>query len=144
MKQKLFLVAFGAITIGLILGIYIGSTHSIKVIHSEDNVKTFSKGCYTGEYRGKTMDGVLYEIYYEWYIDHTINEDIYFKIDLIIKKTLAKSFNHYTCEQLLKDSDKIIIDITDRLNDVMFAVEPYGLYLNRIYINKLVHENTMD
>lgn len=82
------------------------------------------------------MDGVLYKICYEWYVDHTINEDIYFKIDLIIKKTLAKSFNNYTGEQLLKESDEIIIDITDRLNDVMFAVEPYGLYLNRIYIKK--------
>jgi hypothetical protein len=138
MKQKLLLVAFGAIIMGLMLGIYIGSVHSvIKVIRSEDNVKTFSKGCYTGEHYGKTMDGVLYEIYYEWYVDHTINEDIYFKIDLIIKKTLAKSFNNYTSEQLLKESDKIIIDITDRLNDVMFAVEPYGLYLNKIYINKI-------
>jgi hypothetical protein len=142
MKQKLFLVAFGAITIGLMLGIYIGSVHSVK-INSKD-VKTFSKGCYVGEHYGKTTDGVLYEIHYEWYIDHTINEDIYLKIDLIIKKTLSKSFNNYTGEQLLKDSDKIIIDITDRLNDVMFAIEPYGLYLNRIYINKLVHENTMD
>jgi hypothetical protein len=137
MKQKLFLVAFGAITIGLMLGIYIGSTHSIKVIHSEDNVKTFLKGCYAGEHYGKTTDGVLYEIHYEWYVDHTINEDIYLKIDLIIKKTLSKSFNNYTGEQLLKDSDKIIIDITDRLNDVLFAIEPYGLYLNRIYINKI-------
>lgn len=136
MKQKLFLVAFGAITIGLILGIYIGSTHSIKVIRSENNVKTFSKGRYVGEYFGITMDGVIYEIHYEWYVDHTINEDIYFKIDPIIKNTLAKSFNHYTCEQLLKDSDKIIIDITDRLNNVLFAIEPHGLYLNRIYIKK--------
>jgi hypothetical protein len=142
MKQKLFLVAFGAITIGLMLGIYIGSTYSTKV--NSKNVKTFSKGCYAGEHYGKTTDGVLYEIYYEWYVDHAIDEDIYFKIDLIIKKTLSKSFNNYTGEQLLKDSDKIIIDITDCLNDVMFAVEPYGLYLNRIYINKLVHENTMD
>lgn len=138
MKQKLFLVAFGAITIGLMLGIYIGSVHSvIKVIRSEDNVKTFSKGRYAGEHFGITMDGIIYEIHYEWYVDHTINEDIYFKIDPIIKNTLAKSFNHYTCEQLLKDSDKIIIDITDRLNDVLFAIEPHGLYLNRIYINKI-------
>lgn len=138
MKQKLFLIAFGAITIGLMLGIYIGSVHSvIKVIRSEDNVKTFSKGRYVGEHYGKTTDGVLYEIYYEWYVDHTINEDIYFKIDPIIKKTLAKSFNNYTSEQLLKESDKIIIDITDRLNDVLFAIESHGLYLNRIYINKI-------
>jgi hypothetical protein len=133
MKQKLFLVTFGVI--GFIFGIYIGSTYSTKV-NSKD-VKTFSKGCYAGEHYGKTTDRVLYEIYYEWYVDHTINEDIYLKIDLIIKKTLSKSFNNYTGEQLLKDSDKIIIDITDRLNDVMFAIEPYGLYLNRIYINKI-------
>lgn len=137
MKQKLLVVALGSVIIGLMLGIYIGSVHSvIKVIHSEDNVKTFSKGCYTGNHYGRTMDGVLYEIYYEWYVDHTINEDIYLKIDLIVKRTLAKSFNHYTSEQLLKESDKIITDITDRLNDVMFAVEPNGLYLNRIYIKK--------
>lgn len=132
MKQKLLVVAFGII--GLMLGIYIGSTYSTKV-NSKD-VKTFSKGCYVGEHYGKTTDGVLYEIYYEWYVDHTINEDTYLKIDLIIKKTLSKSFNHYTSEQLLKESDKIITDITDRLNDVMFAVEPNGLYLNRIYIKK--------
>lgn len=134
MKQKLLVVAFGAIIIGLMLGIYIGSTHSVK-IDSKD-VKTFLKGCYVGEHYGKTIDGVLYEIYYEWYVDHTINEDIYLKTDLIIKRTLAKSFNHYTSEQLLKESDKIITDITDRLNDAMFAIEPHGLYLNRIYIKK--------
>lgn len=137
MKQKLLVVAFGAIIIGLMLGIYIGSIHSvIKVIRSEDNVKTFSKGCYTGNHYGQTTDGVLYEIYYEWYVDHTIDEDVYLKTDLVIKKTLAKSFNLYSCEQLLKESDKIITDITDRLNDVMFVVEPNGLYLNRIYIKK--------
>ncbi len=132
MKQKLFLITFGII--GLIFGICIGSTHPIKI--NSKNVKTFSKGCYTGNHYGQTIDGVLYEIYYEWYVDHTIDEDIYLKTDLIIKKTLAKSFNSYSCEQLLKDSDKIITDITDRLNDAMFAVEPYGLYLNRIYIKK--------
>ena len=135
MKQKLLVVALGSVIIGLMLGIYIGSTHSVK-IDSKD-VKTFSKGCYVGEHYGKTTDGVLYEIHYEWYVDHIINEDIYLKIDLIIKKTLSKSFNNYTGEQLLKDSDKIIIDITDRLNDVLFAIEPHGLYLNRIYINKI-------
>ena len=132
MKQKLLVVAFGII--GLIFGIYIGSTHPIKV--NSKNEKTFLKGCYTGNYCVKTMDEVLYEIYYEWHVDHTINEDTYLKIDLIIKKTLAKSFNSYSYEQLLNDSEKIIIDITNRLNDVMFAVEPYGLYLNRIYAKK--------
>lgn len=133
MKQKLFLITLGII--GLVFGIYISSTHSIKV--SSKDVKTFSKGCYTGNHCVKTTDEVLYEIYYEWYVDHAINEDVYLKIDLIIKKTLAKLFNNYTSEQLLNESDNIIIDITDRLNDVMFAVEPYGLYLNRIYINKI-------
>lgn len=138
MKQKLLLIAFGVITIGLMLGIYIGSVYSvIKVIRSEDNVKTFSKGYYTDSHFGITMDGVIYEIYYEWYVDHAIDEDIYFKIDPVIKNTLAKSFNSYTCEQLLKESDKIITDITNRLNDVMFAVEPHGLYLNKIYAKKL-------
>ena len=137
MKQKLLVVALGSVIIGLVFGIYIGSVHSvIKVINPKNNVKTFSKGCYTGNHYGQTTDGVLYEIYYEWYVDHTIDEDVYLKTDLVIKKTLAKSFNSYSCEQLLKDSDKIITDITDRLNDAMFAIEPHGLYLNRIYIKK--------
>ena len=116
------------------LGIYIGSVHPIKI--NSKNVKTFSKGCYKGDHYGQTTDGVLYEIYYSWYVDHTIDEDIYLKIDLIIKKTLAESFNSYSYEQLLNDSKKIITDITDRLNDAMFIVEPYGLYLNSIYIKK--------
>lgn len=116
---------------------YIGSIHSVIKINSKDTVKTFSKGCYTGNHYGRTTDGVLYEIYYEWYIDHTIDEDKYLQIDLIIKRTLAKAFNYYTCEQLLKESDKVITDITNRLNDVMFAVEPSKLYLNKIYIKKI-------
>ena len=137
MKQKLLLIVLGSVIIGLVFGIYIGSVHSvIKIVRSENNVKTFSKGCYTGNHYGQTTDGVLYEIYYSWYTDHTIDEDIYLKIDLIIKKTLAKSFNSYLYEQLLNDSKKIITDITDRLNDAMFIVEPYGIYLNSIYIKK--------
>ena len=137
MKQKLLVVALGSVIIGLVFGIYIGSVYPvIKIIRSEDNVKTFSKGCYTGNHYGQTTDGVLYEIYYEWCVDHTINEDIYLKTDLVIKKTLAKSFNSYSCEQLLNDSEKIITDLTDRLNDAMFIIKPYGLYLNKIYIKK--------
>lgn len=135
MKQKSFLIIIGAIIIGLVFGIYIGSTHSVIKVNSKDTVKTFSKGCHTGNYHVKTMDEVIYEIYYEWYVDHTINEDVYSKIDLVIKNTLAKSFKSYTCKQLLEESDKVITNITDRLNDVIFAVESQG-YLNRIYIKK--------
>ena len=135
MKSKIFLVILGSLVMGLMLGIYIGSIHSvIKVIRHEDTLKEFSKGVYSGSHYGRTQDGVLCSVDYSWYIDHTINEDEYTKIDLVIKRTIAKSFLYYTHEQITKIPDDFTTDFKSRLEDAVFAIEPLGFTITKIFI----------
>lgn len=135
MKSKLFLTALGSLIIGLMIGIYIGSIHSvIKVIHHEDTLKEFSKGVYNGSHYGRTQDGVLCDVKYNWYIDHAINEDEYSKIDLVIKRTIAKSFTYYKYDQITNIPDDFTVDFKSRLEDAVFAIEPLGFVITHVFI----------
>ena len=116
-------------------GIYIGSIHSvIKVIRHEDTLKEFSKGVYNGSHYGRTQDGVLCDVSYSWYIDHGINEDDYAKIDLVIKRTIAKSFMYYKHEQIIKIPDEFTVDFKSRLEDAVFAIVPSGFTITHVFI----------
>ena len=137
MKSKTLLTILGSLIMGLMIGIYIGSIHSvIKVIRHEDPIEKFAKGSYSGSHYGRTQDGVLCNVSYNWYIDHTINEDEYAKIDLVIKRTIAKSFTYYKYDQITKIPDDFIVDFKSRLEDAVFAIEPLGFTLTNVFITK--------
>ena len=91
-------------------------------------------GCHTGSHYGRTQDANLHKIDYEWYIDHNISEEDYHKIDLVIKRTIAKSFQYYTTEQLLTKHSDIPTDLKNRIEDSVFALQPYGWYITKLFI----------
>jgi hypothetical protein len=136
MKSKVFIV-ISFLIIGLMIGVYVGFHLSfVKVSPQECTLKEFSKGSYSGRHYGRTQDGVLCNVSYSWYIDHTIDEDEYAKIDLVLKRTIAKSFTYYKYDQITKIPDDFIVDFKSRLEDAVFAIEPLGFTLTNVFITK--------
>lgn len=133
MKSKTF-IALGFLIIGLAIGIYVGFHLMIRVTPNEHTLKALSKGSYKGSHYGRTQDGVLYDVSYSWYVDRTINEDEYLKIDLLLKRTIAKSFSYYTHEQITKIPSDFTIDFKSRLEDAVFAIEPSGFVITNVFI----------
>lgn len=122
MKSKTFLIVLSSL-IGFMIVVYVSSIYSITT-HREDTLKEFSKKSYSGSHYGRTQDGVLCTVSYSWYVNHTINEDEHLKIDLLLKRTIAKSFSYYEYEQITKISDDFTVDFKSRLEDAVFAIEP--------------------
>ena len=101
--------------------------------HQEEHQEVLA-GYHTGSHYGRTQDANLYNIDYEWYIDHNISEEDNLKIDLVIKRTLAKSFQYYTTEQLVAIPNDATTDIKNRIEDSVFALQPYGWYITKLSI----------
>ena len=116
------------------VGVRISFIHSVaNVTPCEDTLKEFSKRCYSGSHYGRTQDGVLCDVRYSWYVNHTISEDEYLKIDLLLKRTIAKSFEYYTHEQITKIPNDFSVDFQSRLEDAVFAIEP-GFIITHVFI----------
>lgn len=101
--------------------------------HQEEHQEILA-GYHTGSHYGRTQDANLHKIDYEWYIDHNISEEDYYKIDLVIKRTIAKSFQYYTTKQLLTKPSDIPTDLKNRIEDSVFALQPYGWYITKLSI----------
>ena len=116
--------------------IYLCTLHTSlnKLERHQDEPQEVLAGCHTGSHYGRTQDANLHKIDYEWYIDHNINEEDYYKIDLVIKRTIAKSFQSYTTEQLLTKPSDIPTDLKNRIEDSVFALQPYGWYITQLFI----------
>lgn len=131
MKSKTLLNVLISLIVGFIVG---SSLYSVtKVTPSEYTVKEFSKGSYSGSHYGRTQDGVLCDISYSWYVNHTISEDQHLKIDLLLKRTIAKSFSYYKYEQIINIPDDFTVDFKSRLEDAVFAIEP-GFVVTNVFI----------
>ena len=131
MKSKTFLNILISLVIGFIVG---SSLYSVtKVTPSENTFKDFSKRSYSGNHYGRTQDGVLCTVSYSWYVNHNISEDEYLKIDLLLKRTIAKSFSYYKYEQIINIPDDFTVDFKSRLEDVVFAIEP-GFVITHVLV----------
>lgn len=130
---------FRALYLLLISGtliIYLCTLHTSisKLEQRQEEHQEVLAGCYTGSHYGRTQDANLHKIDYAWYIDHNISEEDYYKIDLVIKRTIAKSFQYYTTEQLLTKHSDIPTDLKNRIEDSVFALQPYGWYITKLFI----------
>lgn len=130
MKLKTFLI----VLVSLITGFVIGSQSVTKVTPFENTLKEFSERSYSGNHYGITQDGVPCDVSYSWYVDHNISEDEYLKIDLLLKRTIVKSFAYYTHEQITKIPDDFTVDFKSRLEDAVFAIKPSGFVLTQVFI----------
>ena len=124
--------AFYLLLISCALIFYLCTLH--KSMDKVEEYQEISAGYHTGSHYGRTQDANLYNIDYEWYIDHNISEEDNLKIDLVIKRTLAKSFQYYTTEQLLAMPNDATTDIKNRIEDAVFALQPYGWHLSKLSI----------
>lgn len=131
--MKIFLNILISLVIGFIVGSFMYST--IEVTHSENTLKEFSERSYSGNHYGRTQDGVLCDVSYSWYVNHTISEDQHLKIDLLLKRTIAKAFSYYKYEQIISIPNDFTIDFKSRLEDAVFAIEP-GFIITHVLITK--------
>lgn len=123
------------ILISLIIGFIVGSFmySAIEVTPSENTLEEFSKRSDSGSHYGRTQDGVLCDVSYSWYVNHNISEDQHLKIDLLLKRTIAKSFSYYTYEDIITIPDDFTTDFKSRLEDAVFAIEP-GFIITHVLI----------
>lgn len=129
MKLKIFLI----VLVSVILGFVIGNSLITKVTPSENTSQEFSKRSYSGKHYGRTQDGVLCDVSYNWYVKHAISEDQQLKIDLLLKRTIAKSFSYYEYKQIINIPDDFTVDFKSRLEDAVFAIEP-GFVVTNVFI----------
>lgn len=130
MKSKILLI----VLISIVLGFIIGINSFTKVTPYENNLEEFSKRSHSGSHYGRTQDGVLCDVSYSWYVNHNISEDQYLKIDLLLKRTIAKSFSYYTYEDIISIPDDFTVDFKSRLEDAVFAIEPSGFVITHVLI----------
>lgn len=132
MKTKIFIV-ISFLIIGLTIGVYVGFHLSfVKVAPQECVLKQFST--HNGNHYGRTQDGVLCDVKYGWYVNHPISEDDYLKIDLLLKRTIVKSFQYYTYEQIKTIPNEFTTDFKSRLEDAVFAIMPSGFVITHVLI----------
>lgn len=131
MKSKTFLHVLISLIVGIIIGSFLYSI--TKVTPYENTLEEFSKRSHSGSHYGRTQDGVLCEVSYGWYVNHNISEDQYLKIDLLLKRTIAKSFSYYTYEDIITIPDDFTVDFENRLKDAVFAIEP-GFIITHVLI----------
>lgn len=113
------------------IGVYVGFHLSFVKVSPNVTLKEFST--HNGNHCGRTQDGVLCDVKYGWYVNHPISEDDYLKIDLLLKRTIVKSFKYYTYEQIKTIPNEFTTDFKSCLEDAVFAIEP-GFVITQVLI----------
>lgn len=126
--MKTFLNIIISLIVGFIVGGYIYST-----ISSANTAQEFSKRSYCSSYCGKTQDGVLCDVSYSWYVNHTISEDKHLEIDSLIRKTITESFLCYKHEQIIEIPSDFTTDFKSRIENGVHAIEP-GFVITNVFI----------
>ena len=126
--MKTFLNIIISLIVGFIVGGYLYST-----ISSANTAQEFSKRSYCSSHSGKTQDGVLCDVSYSWYVNHTISEDKHLEIDSMIRKTITESFLCYKHEQIIEIPSDFTTDFKSRLENAVFAIEP-GFVITNMFI----------
>lgn len=126
--MKTFLNIIISLIVGFIVGWYLYST-----ISSANTAQEFSKRSYCSNHCGKTQDGVLCDVSYSWYVNHTISEDKHLEIDSMIRKTITESFLCYKQEQIIEIPSDFTTDFKSRIEDAVLAIEP-GFVITNVFI----------
>ena len=83
-----------------------------------------------------TSDAVQLEGTCTWHLDVPSTDVDRLKIDLIISRIIKKSMVKYSYEDLLNDEILVFTDISERVKDCVFSIQPYGFTLWSLSINK--------
>lgn len=128
MKSTALLNIIISLIVGFIIGGYLYST-----ISSANTAQEFSERSYCSSYCGKTQDGVLCDISYSWYVNHTISEDEHLKIDSLIRIAIAEAFACYKHEQIIKIPNDFTVEFKSMIENAVLAVEP-GFIITHVLI----------
>lgn len=126
--MKTFLNIIISLIVGFIVGGYLYST-----ISSANASNEFAERSYQSNHHVKTQDGVLCDISYGWYVNHTTSEDEHLEIDSLIRKTITESFACYKHEQIIKIPSDFTVDFKSRIEDAVLAIEP-GFIITHVLI----------
>lgn len=88
---------------------------------------------------GVTNDAVEYHVNCDWHVNHSIDTDQILDIELLVRRTISKSFQYYSHQDIVDNLDSITIDLRNRIQDCIFAIEPSGFEI--IHIN--IKQNTL-
>lgn len=117
-----------SLIVGFIIGGYLYST-----ISSANTSNEFAERSYGSSCCGKTQDGVLCEVGYSWYVNHSISEDEHLKIDSLIRIAIAEAFACYKHEQIIKIPNDFTVEFKSRIENAVLAVEP-GFIITHVLI----------
>lgn len=128
MKSKTLLNIVIFLIVGFIIGGYLYS-----VVSSANASNEFSERSYQSNHHVKTQDGVLCDISYGWYVNHTTSEDEHLKIDSLIRIAIAEAFACYKHEQIIKIPNDFTVKFKSRIENAVLAVEP-GFIITHVLI----------
>lgn len=126
--MKTFLNIIISLIVGFIIGGYLYST-----ISSANTSNEFSERSYCSNQCGRTQDGVICEVSYSWYVNHTISEDEHLKIDSLIRIAIAEAFACYKHEQIIKIPNDFTVEFKSRIENAVLAIEP-GFVVTNVFI----------
>lgn len=131
MKDKKIIVFLVCIFIGLLwFGIL---THTTKKIAEDPTIPEYTQ---TTKVSLMTNDAVQLEGICTWHLDVPSTDVDRLKIDLIIRRIIQKSMTKYSYEDLLNDEVLVFTDVSERIKDCVFSIQPYGFTLWSLSINK--------
>lgn len=128
MKSKTILNIVISLIVGFVIGGYLYS-----VVSSANTSNEFSERSYQSNQHVRTQDGVLCDISYGWYVNHTTSEDEHLEIDSLIRKTITESFECYKHEQIIKIPSDFTVNFKSRIENSVLAIEP-GFVITHVLI----------
>lgn len=136
MKDNKLIIFLMFIFMGLL---FVVLTHTTRKNIKELEESTIKEYTQTTNVVLMTSDAVQLEGTCTWHLDTPSTDVDRLKIDLIISRIIQKSMVKYSYEDLLNNEILILTDISERVKDCVFSIQPYGFTLWSLSINKPEH-----
>lgn len=130
--KKVHLILIGIV--GIIVGTIIGFNINNKSDDTPTNIACVDDFYYVGKTIPITNDAVEYTVHYAWAINGPSTEEQRLQVNLAIQYITQKYFNRYSNIEVKNKTDYIICDITERIEDSIFAIFPIEFTLREFVI----------
>lgn len=135
-KSDIVLISLICLCLGLIYGASFGFLKTKPEPVEESTIPEYTQTTYVDV---MLNDAVQLKVTCTWHLNVPSTDVNRLKIDLIIRRTIQKSMAKYSYEDLLNDDVSIFKDISERIKDCVFSIQPYGFTLWSLSINKPEH-----
>lgn len=132
-KSDIILISLLCLFIGLVCGASFGFLKTEPKPIEENTISEYTQ---TTNVSLMTNDAVQLEGTCTWHLDVPSTDVDRLKIDLVISRIIKKSMVKYSYEDLLNDEILIFTDISERVKDCVFSIQPYGFTLWSLSIHK--------